>query len=552
MRHSASALPGGWKPDEGLCVQNPDEINASEDSAFCRRVARYLDGDLDPTEYKQLTAELFAERAKRVAFVQMCTVRAALIRDGAANRVAGEIHGRAGAATGLGQESAGANLSDSVQPMDETMILPAIRDDDLGIAADTLPEQFTIAPTGQDSGRQFRRRRDRRRWWLWGSSAALLMLAFGLVWTLRPGRQPVANRHNSVPTSPSQLEVIAPPAVVTAVAGTDLFQPGEELENGQSLDLNTGAVELKFDSGATVLLRGPARARISSRNGLSLEAGSLYAHVPPEAIGFGVSAPGLRLLDRGTNFGVRTASAGAAAEVHVFEGLVDATALNAQGISVGTPTPVRTGQAVGHSATAPGPGLQAIPFAATTFDRDIAQIRIPVPTHGTGEGIAPGSPDPRWQIVSVSGDPSWTPRPASVIVDPRNEYAPNSKDANWLSTTPHMESAAAANFTYRTTVDLTGFDPTSVIAKATMAADDGVFDVLVNGKSAHLAEAIRNLSAGDWRTASHEVALENLPWVAGPNQVDVIVLNAPPVGGGPNYTGLQFGWTITASMAVRR
>jgi hypothetical protein len=537
-------------------VNNGENTDACNDAAFCGRVARYLDGELDAGELTRLNAELLAEPAKQVAFIWICTVRAALIREGAANRIAGEIHANersipAAGHAAVSHAEAGAVHFSGIQPMDETMIMPAIRDDESGAEPDPVPEQFTITATsaglGNDSGR-----RNRRRWLGWGVSAAVMMLASGVIWAVRPVRPQPAGGHRPVPAVSPEIAVAAPPAVVTAVAGWDVLQPGTRLNEGQSVDLGSGAAELKFGSGASVLVRGPARVRISSRNGLSLDSGSLYAHVPPQAIGFTVAAPGLRVLDHGTNFGVRTAPAGAATEVHVFDGLVDATALNAQGVEVGVATPVRAGQAVGRSPVATDLSVNAIPFSAATFDRNIGQIRIPVPVHGTGAGLEPGSPDPQWQIVAVSGDPSWIPRPAYVVMDPRIEYPADSGDAKWISTTPAMESSPAANYTYRTTVDLTGFDPTSVSVQGTMSADDGVTDVVVNGKSCPLPETIRNLSAGDWRRAPHDVTLANSVWVAARNQVDVIVLNAPPIGGGPNYTGLQFRWTITASLAVRR
>ena len=534
-------------------MNKPDNVDPVSDAAFGRRVAGYLDGDLDGPDLRMLNAELLADSAKRVVFIRSCMVRAALIRDGAAERIAGSISilGVEDDFSAIRAAKQMVGPAESVQPMDETMILPAIRDDGPDAGRGPEAEWFAVAPTAETAGLKNRAGVGLRRW---GAAAAVLLVASGIAYSLWPARPAikVADRPVTATTNP-----VAPaPAVsVTAVAGAEAsgsLRPGLFLTDGQSFQLDFGGAELTFSSGATVVLRAPSRIRVVDRNAIILDSGSLYAHVPKEAIGFMVSAPGLRVVDHGTNFGVLTSDSGKSSATHVFDGLVDAAALDDQGRQVGLATPVSAGQAVTHSRASVETVVRPIPFDPVAFDRDIARIRIPVLAHGTGDGVTAGSPDPNWELVAVSCQPNWKPRAASVVVDPRTEYSANSADSKWVSTTPIMESAPAADYTYRTTVDLTGFNPATVSVNATLSADDGVTAIIVNGKSCPMPDAILNLSATDWRKASHSLAITNVDWVAGINRIDVVVLNAPPVGGGPNYTGLKLGWTVTGSLGVRR
>ncbi len=537
-----------------------DYADVYDDAPFCQRVARYLDGQLSPEGLAHLNDELLGDPAKQVVFIRNCMVSAALVREGAADRVAGELLAGDGEGVGPRPFAAGqppaAGPGYAVQPMDETMILPALREEDDRSDPDPPGEWFPAGPNrGPADGLS-----DRRRWWhrrRWVAAAAVAVAASLAIWAARPGPPPAAGPGRlaastaASPTPPAVAVAGRPAAVVTAVAGLGVPEPGTRFGNGDVLVLTAGAVELRFDRGATVVVRGPAHVRIDDGNALALESGAVCAHVPPAAVGFTVTAPGLRVLDHGTNFGVRTATGDAAAEVDVFDGLVDATGLAGDGSPVGDPTPVTAGHAAAHARAAADVGVVAVPFSAAGFDRNIDRIRLPVVAHGTGSGVAAGSPDPFWQIAAVSGDPSWTARPAAVVLDPRPEYAPNSAAAAWVSTTARMGDAAAAKYTYRTNVDLTGFDPTSIAVTAAVAADDGVADVVVNGKSVLPTAAARRIGEKEWRVASHDVPLTDVAWRAGPNRVDVIVVNATSVGW-PNYTGLRLGWTVTAALAVRR
>jgi hypothetical protein len=138
------------------------------------------------------------------------------------------------------------------------------------------------------------------------SLAAFLMLATYVVLNPR--------------TSPPIVGVLSA-AVDARWAGCDKQpEPGHDLRAGM-LTLQQGVAEIRLDSGATVILEGPAEVELHSVNSLYLHQGSLVATVRREAIGFVVNTSFGKVLDLGTEFAVRVAS-DSFSEIHVFQGEV--------------------------------------------------------------------------------------------------------------------------------------------------------------------------------------------------------------------------------------
>jgi len=109
-------------------------------------------------------------------------------------------------------------------------------------------------------------------------------------------------------------------AVDARWAGTER-RVGASLPKGR-LKLEQGLARIDFYSGASVVLQGQAELELISPLESVLHSGTLRAHVPAHAEGFVVRSPELKLVDRGTAFGVRV-DPHAGTEVHVFEGKVE-------------------------------------------------------------------------------------------------------------------------------------------------------------------------------------------------------------------------------------
>lgn len=82
--------------------------------------------------------------------------------------------------------------------------------------------------------------------------------------------------------------------------------------------LREGIAKLVFDNGSIVMLEGPAEFEILTEDQIELDYGRLYATVPKKAMGFTVSTANSKIIDLGTEFGVKTDPDGT--EVHVIRG----------------------------------------------------------------------------------------------------------------------------------------------------------------------------------------------------------------------------------------
>jgi concanavalin A-like lectin/glucanase superfamily protein/FecR-like protein len=107
--------------------------------------------------------------------------------------------------------------------------------------------------------------------------------------------------------------------------GTPL-RVGDELRPAERLDLAAGAAEITFDSGAQLVLEGPASLQLTSAWGASLSRGTVRATVPPEAVGFRVTSSAVEVTDLGTEFSLVADATSGAAEVFVHKGAVETSA----------------------------------------------------------------------------------------------------------------------------------------------------------------------------------------------------------------------------------
>ncbi len=100
----------------------------------------------------------------------------------------------------------------------------------------------------------------------------------------------------------------------------DELQNGARLSTGnEMLLLRRGFAELEFDNNARVTIEGPAEFQILDEDMIKLNYGQLYSHVPAEAYGFQVSTRHAKIIDLGTEFGVKEGLDGST-EIHVLNG----------------------------------------------------------------------------------------------------------------------------------------------------------------------------------------------------------------------------------------
>ena len=105
---------------------------------------------------------------------------------------------------------------------------------------------------------------------------------------------------------------------------------GSNLIAGQRLELLDGIAEITFKDGATVLVESPASFIVNAPHEVDLRMGRMAAVVPQDARGFHVHTRSLDVFDVGAEFGLVAQESGTA-ELHVFNGLVNAVILDPTG-----------------------------------------------------------------------------------------------------------------------------------------------------------------------------------------------------------------------------
>ncbi|MCM8527440.1 MAG: FecR domain-containing protein [Lentisphaeraceae bacterium] len=111
-------------------------------------------------------------------------------------------------------------------------------------------------------------------------------------------------------------------ARVTSYSGGGQLKKGDWLVPGD-IEVESGNLEITFDSGAVVLMQGRSSLRLETAGRAFLNYGKVSAKVPEEAIGFIINTPQGTVVDLGTEFAVNV-DEGKGMEVHVIEGEVEA------------------------------------------------------------------------------------------------------------------------------------------------------------------------------------------------------------------------------------
>jgi hypothetical protein len=155
--------------------------------------------------------------------------------------------------------------------------------------------------------------------------------------------------------------------------------------------------------------------------------------------------------------------------------------------------------------------------------------------------ISGGQPDPNYRLViggttanvgvETSIPPSW------LHVDPATSISA------WIG--PNSDGSifgdADTNYTYRTTFDLSGFDPTTVVITGQWATDDSGYIKLNNDVT-----SITSTGFGAW--AQFTLSSSDFQFESGINTLDFVVHNGPSAP--PNPTGLRVEFTTADATAT--
>ncbi|MEX1223930.1 MAG: hypothetical protein WEA31_05220, partial [Pirellulales bacterium] len=103
-----------------------------------------------------------------------------------------------------------------------------------------------------------------------------------------------------------------------------------DLFDDDTIVLTSGLVVIEYDTGARVVLEGPATYQVQGVNGGDLRVGKLVARADTAAShGFAIEIPGARVVDLGTEFGLEVTADGSS-NVAVLSGEIDLTGAGEQ------------------------------------------------------------------------------------------------------------------------------------------------------------------------------------------------------------------------------
>jgi hypothetical protein len=183
--------------------------------------------------------------------------------------------------------------------------------------------------------------------------------------------------------------------------------------------------------------------------------------------------------------------------------------------------------------------VERIPARPELFVEDIYRPRMPYAIRGTGAGLAIGEIDPEWTILPDQGDDTFAPQPAYVApVDQKVHRANEPRMSQWISNGPSFPPVPkVASYRFRTRLDLSGYDPATVVVRARVVMDDELLDVRLNGSSTGRSLPYREL---DSRQNFGEVVLDK-GFVAGTNDVEFVVKNVQA----QSQLGLRVEWAAS-------
>jgi hypothetical protein len=142
--------------------------------------------------------------------------------------------------------------------------------------------------------------------------------------------------------------------------------------------------------------------------------------------------------------------------------------------------------------------------------------------------LADGATDTHYQLI-LNPDTAATNATVETGI-PAPPWLANSATSKWIGPQAGTAGSAVGDYVYRTVIDLTGRDPSTLIINGQWASDNTGNDIQVNGHSTGNPKSL----AFDGYTAFNIYGTNGL-FVAGKNNIDFLVNNAAP----PGFTGLR-------------
>jgi hypothetical protein len=263
----------------------------------------------------------------------------------------------------------------------------------------------------------------------------------------------------------------------------------------KTIVLDAGLLEITYETGARVILEGPATFEPDANGGLLIVGkltGRCGKKVQTSTVSkstattianpqFTIRTPTAIVTNLGTEFGVEVEKDGRTLS-HVFSGTV---VLRPVFTSDDSLLVLKENDSAQVESGRESPTIRRVHIAQDRFVRQVGKNRrIALRVFGTGIGVPVGQPDPHWQVTAVSTDRNFQPRGA-VVCKVGKEWPENdSKTSQWVSlgvfgyNQPIPKSAVC---TFCTRFDLDGLNPQTARLSGWCLADSIVRAIRING-----------------------------------------------------------------------
>jgi hypothetical protein len=323
---------------------------------------------------------------------------------------------------------------------------------------------------------------------------------------------------------------------------------------GRKIDLEAGLLEITFQSGASVVLQGPASFEVGANGGF-LSLGRLTgrlgarAKTPDSRVvrqpmpAFSIRTPSAIVTDLGTEFGVEV-DKDQQTFSYVFHGSVKLHPVAAAGgnedMVLKRHEGARVALALGKSRL-----VERVAIEPGRFARRVRPTAMPIAVAGTGvnvEAKQPGAtwlPDQNWEVVASTGDLAFQAGPARVLDVPKLDWPINLPGrAKWISPCGawYLFKPSGLTYTFRTTFEIDdGLSETAVLRGAYFV-DKEVRAIHLNGVELPLAEVVVEPAGADrprfdWEKVAEPFRLKiERGFVEGTNTLEFTIQNSDAVG----------------------
>jgi len=327
---------------------------------------------------------------------------------------------------------------------------------------------------------------------------------------------------------------------------------GSHLTSGQRITLDSGLMEIAYQTGARVILEGPVAFKVDAKGGY-LSAGKLTGRLEtprgpnpksPIPNAFVIRTPTAIVTDLGTEFGVEVNEDGHTTS-HVFRGSIAVRSVAAAGTVKSLVLTKGESVQVAAADDQNRPMMQYVDIAPNRFVRQMHSDRVPIRVFGTGFGLKGWQTDPHWEVVAVGNNPNFKPQPAVVI---------NGVPADWGQNVPDREKWVSLNgvsfraipegtiCTFRTAFDLGEGQPETMVLRGRVSAVGSAVGLRLNGQEVSgLDGKMAPKYAWELNRATQPLLIES-GFVAGPNVLEIDVASGNhqfPVPGNLSTLGLR-------------